>query len=40
MQRDATLSILTGEEEVVVEDNVLNFRLITEFALYYRGIQK
>jgi hypothetical protein len=33
MRRDLTLSILTDEEEVYVEDYVLNFLLITEFVL-------
>jgi len=33
MQWDLTLSILTDEEEVDIEDYVLNFLLITEFVL-------
>jgi hypothetical protein len=33
MHRDLTLSVLTDEEEVDVEDFVLNFLLITEFVI-------
>jgi hypothetical protein len=33
MHRDLTLSILTDEEEVDIEDYVFNFLLITEFVL-------